>query len=132
MAKPAQGKADQNRSLTGKRAYLSGLAAEDSVIRVYEAQGAVLRERRWRGEAGEIDLILEHGDDLVFCEVKQARTHDIAATSLRPRQRARIRLAAAEYLSGQPKGELTPSRLELALVDQSGTVRFCPEAFAEF
>ena len=37
------------------------------------AQGLVVLDRNWRCAAGELDLVLRDGDDVVFCEVKTRR-----------------------------------------------------------
>lgn len=59
----------KRQSDKGKRAYLSGLAAEQSVIRAYGARGVSVLQSRWRGQGGEIDLILCDPENYVFCEV---------------------------------------------------------------
>lgn len=112
----------------GQMAHFKGLAAEDIVTKHYEGLGLTLRERRWRGEAGEIDLILTDGDGLVCVEVKSATSRDAAAFSLGLMQTRRIRLAAEEYLGTMPKASLTPLRLDLALVDGRGRVEILENA----
>ncbi len=47
-----------------------GRAGEDAALSVYERKGFDLVARNWRCSIGEIDLIIERGDLLVFCEVK--------------------------------------------------------------
>jgi putative endonuclease len=59
----------------GQTNYRSGAAAEEQVERTYLRSGHRLRNRRWRGGAGEIDLVLEKGGEIVFVEVKASRTH---------------------------------------------------------
>ncbi len=49
--------ATQRRAIAVIRAYWAGVAAEAAVERTYLARGAQLLQRRWRGKAGEIDLI---------------------------------------------------------------------------
>lgn len=118
-AQPSPGAARRAR---GRTAYHGGLAAEEIVARTYARRGLHTAERRWRGAGGEIDLILQDGDGIVFVEVKQATTHEIAATRLSSRQLARIRLSAEEYLARLPRGALTDCRVDLALVDSQGRV----------
>ncbi|CUH77603.1 hypothetical protein TRM7557_01457 [Tritonibacter multivorans] len=120
------------RKVTGLRAHLAGQAAEDAVLRAYEAQGYSRAASRWRSPAGEIDLILRKGEMVVFVEVKQARSHGRAATSLSARQAERILTAAALFLDGEPKGQLTETRLDLALVNGEGAVEIVENAFAAF
>ncbi|MGH3336146.1 MAG: YraN family protein, partial [Nocardioides sp.] len=47
-----------------------GRYGESVAARRLVADGMVLLDRNWRCEAGEIDLVLRDGDDLVVCEVK--------------------------------------------------------------
>ena len=102
--------------------YHAGLSAEQAVARQYQQRGAILRETRWRGRGGEIDLILSEGDSVVFVEVKKSRTHAAAVQRLTARQICRILRSAEEYLGQCPKGLLTDARLDVALVDAQGQV----------
>jgi len=52
-------------------AYGEALAARHLV-----EQGLVLLDRNWRCDAGEIDLVLREGDELVVCEVKTRSSVD--------------------------------------------------------
>ena len=108
--------------MSGLRSYMAGLSAEENVARYYDLSGRAICARRWRGEAGEIDLIAREGDRVVFVEVKQSRTHDDAAAHLTERQFRRIYSAASEFIAGEPRGQLTEVRFDLALVDAQGRV----------
>lgn len=118
-----------SRQHRGRRSYQAGLMAEDAVARHYQARGVSIRERRWRGEGGEIDLVASAPDGAVFVEVKQSSSFDRAAEAITPRQVWRIMRAASEYVSRLPAGQLTPMRFDLALVDGSGEVRVVENAF---
>ena len=107
----------------GATSYHAGLAAEDCVARAYADLGATEIARRWRCGSGEIDLIVSQGDQIVFVEVKASKTHSRAAAALSPHQMRRIYNAAAEFLGTQPRGQLTPARFDLAVVDGTGDVR---------
>ncbi|WP_245964055.1 YraN family protein [Roseovarius spongiae] len=120
------------RRARGRRAYNSGLAAEERAVALYTAAGLRLLERRWRGASGEIDLILADGDEIVFAEVKQARTHDAAIASLRPEQMRRIHAAGSEYLERCPNGQLSEVRFDLAVVDGAGRCDIMEGAFSHF
>lgn len=106
----------------GRVAYLTGLSAEDSVVRHYQASGARHDRRRWRGAGAEIDLIFREGDRLVFVEVKAGRTFDQAAQRVHWSQLHRIMRAAAAYAAqhGDPFCEI---RIDVALVDGQGAVQ---------
>lgn len=109
--------------MSGLRSYHAGLAAEEQVAQLYARSGKMLIAKRWRGASGEIDLIMRDGAQVIFIEVKQSRTHAMAAQNLGPRQIARIYAAAAEFIEGQPLGQLTDVRLDAALVDCAGQIK---------
>lgn len=119
-----------NRRLRGKTSYLSGLAAEDSVARRYGETGHAVAARRWRGRGGEIDLVVRKGAELIFVEVKHSKTFARAAERVSPRQMARIYTAASEFLAGEPAGQDTPSRFDVALVDGMGRIDILENAYA--
>ena|SRR6056297_1602298 len=108
--------------------YHAGLSAEQAVARHYARQGAVLRETRWRGRCGEIDLILAEGDRIVFVEVKKSRTHEQAVQRVTAKQLGRILRSAEDYLGSCPNGALTDARLDVALVDAQGVIDIIPNA----
>lgn len=107
----------------GAISHHAGLAAEQQVAQAYERAGMVICARRWRGASGEIDLIARDGDKVVFIEVKQSKTHDLAAAHLTARQIDRIYMAASEFVETQPKGQLTEVQLDAALVDGQGNIQ---------
>jgi len=116
----------------GLRAWLSGQAAEDMVARLYQARGLTVLARRWRGESGEIDLVLRAPDTYVFCEVKRAASFDVALSRLQRGQLERIYRAASEYIGLTPEGQLAPVRFDVAAVDSTGAVALREAAFAHF
>ncbi|MEY4697019.1 MAG: hypothetical protein RIT14_1447 [Pseudomonadota bacterium] len=116
--------------MSGLRSYHAGLAAEDQVARFYDRSGRAVCARRWRGSAGEIDLIARDGAEVIFIEVKQSRTHAMAADHLTEWQMRRIYGAASEFLAGEPRGQLTEVRFDLALVDAAGRIEIVENAYA--
>jgi len=120
----------QNRKARGLTNYLAGHAAEASVARLYEDRGVAICARNWRGLTGEIDLIGRDGDVVVFVEVKQSRTHDLAASHLSDQQIRRIFATVDEFVAGEPRGLLTDVRIDLALVDGQGRIEVVENAFA--
>lgn len=128
----ALGLARETRRWRGAVSCLSGAAAEGAVARAYLRAGYRLLAERWRGQSGEIDLIFDEGQGLVFVEVKAAKELDKAALSLGARQRRRIVAAASEYLAQVPGGLGSSVRFDLAMVDGVGRVRVLENAFGEF
>jgi putative endonuclease len=127
-----QAQAVLSRGNAGLRAYLSGESAETGVVRAYQERNADVLEQRWRGEGGEIDLIVREGDTIVFIEVKKARSFDQAISRLRPAQMMRIHAAASESLAFVPEGQLSNVRIDLAAVDGTGQIRIIENAFGHF
>jgi putative endonuclease len=116
------------KSMRGKMAYLSGLAAEDRVADDYLRRGFQTTRRRWRGKSGEIDLIAQHDDRLIFVEVKHAKSFDRAIESLSQHQIDRILATAGEYLAEMPNGLSTDVRIDVALVDGAGQIKVLENA----
>ncbi|NPD14187.1 hypothetical protein HOY34_03115 [Xinfangfangia sp. D13-10-4-6] len=122
------------REQRGLRNHLSGRAAEEAVARHYRAGGYRVLQQRWRGQAGEIDLIAAKGDDLVIVEVKSARSHDIAAGYFGPAQQRRLGKSAENYLfdvhlAGRDPMIEVDMRFDLALVDAMGRIDIVEAAF---
>ena len=114
--------ASLTRQKRGLTSYHAGKAAEDIVARVYARNGQETLAKRWRGSAGEIDLIAQNGAGVIFIEVKKSKTHALAVQRITPRQLERIYGAGAEFLSSMPNGQLTDVRIDVALVDEVGRV----------
>ena len=112
--------AAQSRAAKGRISYLSGLAAEDQVAVFYDRLGYCEIARRWRGRHGEIDLVFKGSGQIVFVEVKRSRTHRRAAERLTRAQMKRIWSTGCEYLAGEPSGQRTDARIDVALVDGYG------------
>ncbi|MDQ2067356.1 YraN family protein [Xinfangfangia sp. CPCC 101601] len=110
------------RQHRGRMAQLSGLAAEDVVLRSYEAQGYHLVARRKRGPVAEIDLLLRQGAQLIAVEVKSSRTHDAAMALARPGQLHRVAMACEGCMYDMAADGISDMRLDLALVDGQGRV----------
>ena len=117
--------------MTGKTGYYAGLAAEDSVVRDYQSRNLDIAARRWRGQSGEIDLVARDGATVVFVEVKKSKDFASAALRLGRRQMDRICRAASEFLAGEPNGQLTDVRFDLALVNANGATKVIENAFME-
>jgi len=116
--------------MTGLISYCAGKAAESSVAQHYSRSGRPIAASRWRSAGGEIDLIARDGAEVIFIEVKKAATHHAAAHRLSRRQMDRLCHSAALFLEGEPRGQLTPMRFDVALVDEQGRIDIIENAFA--
>ena len=100
-----------------------GTSGEDAVASWYEERGYTVASRNWRVREGELDLVLQRGRTLVFCEVKTRRgdafgTPFEAVTVAKQR---RLRTLAVRWLSEHRAGagEL---RFDVAAVRMRGRV----------
>ncbi|WP_281995202.1 YraN family protein [Ruegeria faecimaris] len=118
-----------SRTVRSSVSYHAGQAAEQQVAADYERRGYSIAHRRWRGAGGEIDLIVRNGDGLVFVEVKKSTSFEMAAARIKRRQMDRICASAAQFLEGEPNGQLTNVRFDAALVDAFGAVQIIENAF---
>ncbi len=115
--------------MSGALSYHAGRVAEDRVADHYTRAGMAVLARRWRGQGGEIDLIIGNGAALIFVEVKKSRSFARAAERISPRQMARIHATASEFLATQPNGQLTEARFDVALMDGTGQLEMLENAF---
>ncbi|GLQ35002.1 UPF0102 protein [Amylibacter marinus] len=115
--------------MTGATGYYTGLAAEQSVAQKYRASGFSVVSERFKTRCGEIDLIAEHNDHYYFVEVKSSKTFERAVERITPRQIARIRAAALEFLVSIKRPLETNMRFDAALVDGLGHIKVIPNAF---
>lgn len=79
---------------------LAGDAAEDRALQYLQQQGLGLVERNFRCKGGEIDLVMQDRDMLVFVEVRQRadRRYGGAAASITASKQARLVIAAQTFL----------------------------------
>lgn len=104
---------------SGSRSYHNGLAAEDIALRLYEAQGGEVLERRWKTAEGEIDLIVRLNGQIVFVEVKASKTLETALHALGQKQQLRLITCAEQYLAAHT-GLNAACRFDLVAVDGQG------------
>ena len=98
------------RAIAGERA--EALAAE-----FLAAQGVTILERNFRRRCGELDLVAQDGDTLVFVEVRLRTRSDFggAAASITARKRSRMAAAAGLYLARLRRSP--PCRFDAVLLD---------------
>ncbi len=97
-----------------------GAYCEQRALKYLQQQGMHLLESNFHCKAGEIDLIMRDGEEVVFVEVRQRadRDHGGAAWSITPAKQRRIVRSAQFYLLRyQP---LPPCRIDVVAIDGSG------------
>ena len=77
-----------------------GISGEDVAAAWYQSQGYEILDRNWRCRAGELDLIVRRGAEVVFCEVKSRATTAFGAPqeAVTHDKRQRIRHLAARWI----------------------------------
>ncbi len=79
----------------------AGAGAEEAALAFLRGQGLRLLARNYRCRFGEIDLIMNEGNTLVFVEVRMRKNDGFgsAAESITARKQKRIIAAARHYLA---------------------------------
>jgi putative endonuclease len=117
IAKPHEGRPQAARLRARRQlAFRLGLSAELRAALLLRLKGYRIVARRWRGPAGEIDLIARRGRLLAFVEVKARDGFDAAAWSVTPRQQRRIAAAARDWLGRHPDERIQDIRFDVILV----------------
>lgn len=101
----------EDRQTTGK-------LGEDLATEQLWHQGYAILARRYRTRYGEIDIIAQDGETIVFVEVKARRTDRFgtAAESITAWKQRRIAAMALDYLAwcGRPE---SPCRFDVVAID---------------
>ncbi len=95
-------------------------------------QGLTLLARNWHCRLGEIDLIMQHGDTLVFIEVRLRRDQQYggALASVTTSKQHKLVRAAQMYLARHPHQAQQPCRFDvLALTSDTSTPEWIQNAF---
>ncbi len=102
---------------------IAGAKAEALAAEFLAARGVRIIERNFRRRCGELDLVAQDGDTLVFVEVRLRTRSDFggAAASITARKRARMSGAAGLYLARL--GKTPPCRFDAVLLDAIDSAR---------
>ena len=108
--------------MKGKRGI--GERGEAQAAAFLVAQGLVVLEQNFYVQGGEIDLVCEQDDELVFVEVKLRNSDAFgsAVESVTPKKLACVQLAAEEWLQKNDK-EDQPWRIDLIAI-QNGQIEW--------
>jgi putative endonuclease len=108
-----------------------GREAEQAACRYLENRGLRLIARNYRCRCGEIDLIMDDGDSLVFVEVRYRRhgRYGSAAETVDARKRARLTRCAQQYLQRHPAAQRRPARFDVISLDGGQGLHWIPDAF---
>ncbi|MHB8473785.1 MAG: YraN family protein [Gammaproteobacteria bacterium] len=99
----------------------NGRQAEQQALHYLQARGLRLLERNFRSRHGEIDLIMQDADSVVFVEVRYRRSQRFggAAASVDGNKQARLVSTALYYLLRNPGRSQQPTRFDVVAVTPS-------------
>ncbi|MBL8129248.1 MAG: YraN family protein [Thermomicrobiales bacterium] len=102
-----------------------GDAGERLARRQLEADGYTCLAEQWRCPAGELDLVMQQGETLVFVEVKVRRGGLIEAEqAVTPAQQRRLMAAVQSFLVAHPEFQDVIWRIDLLgiTLDRTGRI----------
>ncbi len=117
-------------SLRKTKAKSLGDASEDLALKHLEAQGLKTLARNYRCNQGEIDLIMNDKNTLVFIEVRYRKNANFgsALESITESKQHKIITTARHYLSSKKISDNTPMRFDVVGIT-SGQVQWVKNAF---
>ena len=109
--------------------YSAGLAGEKQAEEYLLSRGMTLLARRYRAQDGEIDLVLEDGAYVVFCEVKARPSAQRGAglAAVTPAKQRRMSHAALAFLV-EREWIMRPVRFDVVEITAQG-ILYVPNAF---
>ena len=98
-----------------------GKDAETTAWHYLQARGLRLLHRNYRSRRGEIDLVLQDKDSLVFVEVRYRRQSRFgtAAESVDRRKQSRLIACAHHYIQTHPDAARQPCRFDVVSISGS-------------
>jgi putative endonuclease len=110
-----------------------GKDAETRAWHYLQARGLQLLQRNYRSKRGEIDLVMQDTDSLVFVEVRYRRQsqYGSALESVDRHKQARLVACARHYLQAFPDAASQPCRFDVISISGSaGTIEWVQNAFS--
>jgi putative endonuclease len=101
-----------------------GESGEDLACRELTNRGYAILERRYRTRHGEIDIVAQDGETIVFVEVRVKTTREFgtAAESVTPSKQRRVVAMAVDYLA-RNNAINRPCRFDVVAIDGIGKER---------
>ena len=110
-----------------------GARGEDAAADAYRRRGYRIVARNWRCRLGEIDLVIERGGVLVFCEVKSRRGTGFGGgyEAVTRRKQVKLRALAEAFLQahGSRPQAIRFDVASVALLRDRSSVEVFEEAF---
>ena len=101
----------------------TGARGEELAARYLESEGYRVLDRNFRTRRGEIDIVAQAGDRVVFVEVKHWKVLGVEALeqSVGARKQSRIRAASRAYLMRHPELEARRISYDVVFLGADGT-----------
>ena len=111
-----------------------GRKAEDIACVRLQREGLALAVRNYRSPYGEIDLVMQERDTLVFVEVRYRSSDEFGtpAETVDVRKQARLRATAEHYLQNTPRASKKACRFDIVALTgdgEGGDFRWLRNAF---
>ena len=105
----------------GANKHAKGVQGEDMAVEYLKKKGYRIIERNFRFERGEVDVVAEDGDALVFIEVKSRRSKSFGAPheAVTRKKQMQIRKVAGGYLFEKEVGDHY-CRFDIIAIQYSG------------
>lgn len=102
----------------------SGQQAENLALDYLRQQGLTLITRNYHCRQGEIDLIMQHRDTVVFVEVRYRRNRQYggATASVDRRKQDKLIVSALHYLQENRRAARAPARFDVIAIHALPTV----------
>ena len=110
-----------------------GKDAEDRACRYLQARGLQLLQRNYHSRRGEIDLVLQDKDSLVFVEVRYRSDPRFgsALESVNRRKQSRLIACAQHYMQTHPDTSQQPCRFDvISIMGPGALIEWIPNAFS--
>ena len=109
-----------------------GKDAEDRACHYLQARGLQLLHRNYHSRRGEIDLVLQDKDSVVFVEVRYRSDSRFGAAleSVNRRKQSRLSACAQHYMQTHPDTSQQPCRFDvISIMGPAGLIDWVPNAF---
>jgi putative endonuclease len=106
-----------------------GKTGEQLACDYLQSRGLKLLSRNYTSRFGEIDLVMQDGDAVVFVEVRYRKNRSFggAAVSVTPQKQQRIIKTALYYL--QQLSVNQSARFDVVAIEGQGDINWIPDAF---
>lgn len=98
-----------------------GISGESRAVAELERLGYAILDQRYRTRGGEIDIVAQDGETIVFVEVKVRQTPEMgtAAEAVTPAKQRRLVAMAVDYLARHDMHD-RPCRFDVVAIDGEG------------